>query len=159
MSATLLKKMSAKTICGNVKEEVKQIGEDGEVALLYKVWGIASGIRTGDGPTGPWLGFTGSFGALRASTGEAFSSGEVFLPNPLPGMLEEALRENEKVEFGLEVFVKRRDDLAIGYEYLAKPVVQAQQADPLQHLKDQMLPPPAEEQAPPKSTAKAKEKA
>lgn len=141
MAASLLKKMSAKAIVGNVKEVAKSIEHDGDKTPLYNVYGICTGIETGEHQTnGPWIGFKGSFGAINLVTGEEFSATKCFLPDPMPGLLENAMRDNDSVEFALEVALKRRDDLAVGYEYMVTPLIDAQEADPLAHLKAKALP-------------------
>lgn len=163
MSQTILKKMSAKGICGNVKEVVKSISEDGGRAQLYNVYGVATGLIPGEHPThGTYLGFSGNFGAINQATGEEFVSTKCFLPDPMPGLIEAAMAKSESVEFALQVDVIRRDNLAVGYEYLVKPLIEAQEADPLAHLKKIAVSKVAQLEAPKAEVAeepKAKKKA
>lgn len=136
----LLKKMSAATIIGEkIKSIVSaNIKEDGGKIDLYTIFGIANGIKTGEHATnGPWVAFTGNFEATNLLTGEVSKSGVAFLQAPMDALLQGALANNEEVSFSMTVGVKRREDLAVGYEYLVRPHVEASQADPLAALRQQ----------------------
>lgn len=133
--ATLLKKMSTKNIICNPKEALRLIDKDGEVKEIYKILGIVTGFKAGEGDYGSYVAFAGQFHAVNTVTGEEFESGKAFLPEPLPGMIQAALSNSDSVEFALSVSMKRRDDLGIGYEYLVSPIVDTKRADPLAHLK------------------------
>lgn len=150
--ANLLKKISPKNLVGEVKPIVSEhIKKDGEAMELYRIWGVVDGVQTGNSSFGDWVAFVGQFGALNSVTGEEFKGIKAFLPEPMQTMLQVAMNDNDKVEFALLVHVKRRDDLAIGYEYIAEPIIDAQEADPLEHLKTKALP---QLEAPKKTTTK-----
>lgn len=133
----LLKKMSAANIVGKVKTVVADLCEtDLAVADLYTIYGTANGIQTGEHATnGPWTAFLGNFEAVNLITGELSKSGKAFLQSPLGEMMEAALRDADEVSFSCTIRVKRRDDLAVGYEYLVEPHIEATQADPLAHIR------------------------
>lgn len=136
----LLKKMSAATVIGEKIKGVvaSRIEKDGETIELYTIFGIANGIKTGEHATnGPWVAFTGNFEATNHLNGEVSRSGVAFLQAPMDSLLQGALAENSEVSFSMTVSVKRRDDLAVGYEYLVRPHVEASQADPLAALRQQ----------------------
>lgn len=133
--ATLLKKMSTKNVISNPKEVLRLIDKDGEVKEIYKILGIVTGYKPGEGDYGSYVAFAGQFHAVNTVTGEEFESGKAFLPEPLPGMIQAALANADNVEFALSVSMKRRDDLGVGYEYLVSPIVDTKRADPLAHLK------------------------
>ena len=144
MSVNLLKKMSAATVIGQkIASVVKEhLGgddkKDGGTLDLYTVFGIANGIKTGEHATnGAWVAFTGNFEANNHLDGSVARSGVVFAPAPMDSMLQSALTENASVSFSFTVTVKRRDDLAVGYEYIVKPHVETSEADPLAHLRQQ----------------------
>lgn len=145
----LVKKLSAKTIIGNVASFVKEnIKDDNGTALLYTIFGVVNGVKSGSSNFGDWMAFQGSIEAVSAVTGETYRSPQVFLSEPLQGMLAVALQSNDTVEFACEVMVKRRDDLVIGYEYIINPKTETAQNDPLEHLRKIALPAP---EAPAKS--------
>lgn len=148
MSASLIKKISPKQLAGDVKKVVREqskegglLATDGSQTSLYRVFGIADGMVTGETDFGPWIAFTGQFEAVN-SAGEIFKASKCFLPEPCDQMIKHALEDNESVQFALEVFVKRRDDLQVGYEYIPKPIVEVTDNDPLQHLRAAALPAP-----------------
>jgi hypothetical protein len=148
--ATLLKKISAKNIVNDLKAVARSVEKDGGVKEIYKILGIVTSLKTGESQYGQYVEFNGNFFATNCVTGEQFESGKCFLPDPLPGMIQSALANNDSVEFALSVSIKRRDDLAIGYEYLVSPLVETRSADPLAHLKQAVLgalPAPVAEEA------------
>ena len=151
--ANLLKKISPKNLVGDVKAVADGM-DDATSCELYRIWGIAEGVQTGETQYGPWVAFTGQFGALNSVSGEEYKGVKAFLPEPMQTMLQNALADNDKVEFALLVHLKRRKDLAIGYEYIAEPIIDAQEADPLAHLKLKALP-QLEAPKAPKPTKKA----
>ena len=140
----LIRKISAKTVCGKVSKPEK-------ANRLFTVMGIATRVKTGEGPYGPFAGLVGQFEATNIETGEVFQAPQCYLPEPLNTMLTEALQEtvtekdddgnekqvrvNESVQFAVEVGVKP-SDAPIGYEYTTKEIVKAETADPLAALRD-----------------------
>lgn len=163
----LIKKLGSKQILGNVGGFVREKlhndhNADGETVKAYTMFGIASGVKTGASTYGEWTAFTGQMEAVNHFTGENFAASQAFVPEPLQTMMVGTLRENDSIEFAFTVSVKRRDDLERGYEYIVEPLVQAQQADPLAHLKKAALEKiadlaievkPTEEKATPKKSA------
>lgn len=136
MAAILVKKLGAKQIIGDVKKIVKDyIPNDGEKLTLYSIFGVASSIKTGSTTYGEWVAFQGAFEGENYVTGEQFASNQAFIPEPLSSMLLDALSGSETVQFAITVDVKRRDDLAQGYEYLPTPHIKTSENDPLAHLR------------------------
>lgn len=160
MSVTMLKKLGAKQITGDVKKIVRTFcANDGDKISLYTIIGVVNGIKTGIHTTyGEWIAFMGSAEAQNHITGEKFASNMVFIPAPLDGMLQTALQDNESVEFAITVDVKRRDDLGQGYEYLPMPHISTQKNDPLAHLRSSVpnfgIPKEVEALEPPKAEEK-----
>lgn len=134
--STLIRKISAKSVCGKVEKPKK-------AEPLFSVLGIASKTKTGNSDYGPWTALVGQFEATNFATGEVFVAPQCFLPEPLNSMLAESLNEtddegkqvNNSVQFAIEVGIKP-SDVPIGYEYTTKEVVKADTADPLAALRD-----------------------
>lgn len=146
--ATILKKLGAKQIIGNVATALKALSEegqplekDGASVELYRVFGIAEGIKTGETTYGPWTAFVGQCEAI-SYTGEVFRANSAFLPPPLDELLANAMRANEgdSIQYGVIVKLKRRDDLERGYEYNVEPIIEESQADPLAALRAKVAP-------------------
>lgn len=134
---TMLKKLGAKQIMGNVQKAVKDFcSNDGDKVTLYTVFGVANGIKTGSTNYGPWTSFQGSFEAENHVDGQAYASNQAFITEPLQSLLLEALNGSDTVQFAITVEAKRRDELLVGYEFLTTPHIQTQQNDPLAHLRE-----------------------
>jgi hypothetical protein len=162
MPATLLKKISAKTVMGNVKEIAKGM-KDGERKELFKLLGVCKGVKTGESAYGEYTEFHGAFFAVNLLTDEEFEGAKAFLIDPWTGMLLTALEGNESVEFAITVSIIARDDLPMGYEYVGSPMVETRRADPLAALKQAAglatLPAPAEAETAPEEPKVKKGKA
>jgi len=146
--ATILKKLGAKQIVGNVANVLKELSaegkaleKDGAKIELYRVFGIAEGVKTGETTFGPWTAFVGQCEAV-SYTGEVFRANQSFLPPPLDEMLATTMRSNEgdSIQYGVIVYLKRRDDLERGYEYNVEPIIEESQADPLAALRSKVVP-------------------
>lgn len=133
---TLLKKMSSKSVTGDVGSVSAQNFYDGkgkvlddklEPLYLYRVVGVAKGYKTGEHPTnGIWVSFAGIFKAtsyLADSDGvlEEFRSSTLFLHEPVVSMLVDALETSDEVEIAFDVGIKPCAT-PIGYEYTYKTV-------------------------------------
>lgn len=133
MSGSLIKKISPKTVVGDVTPPEKP-------TALFTVIGIASGIKSGPSPYGEYVALTGQFEAMNLETGEQYVAPICFLPDPLQGMIVAQLRtpdENGKmvtVQFGVEVGVRAAKS-ATGYEYTVRELVEADRNDPLADLR------------------------
>jgi len=136
MSATLLRKLSAKNIMGG-KVEAPEKPVD-----LYTIIGIATGVKSGTTTYGMWHMLTGQFEATRVDTGEVFTSGGAFLPEPLNDMICAQLLQKDKdgnrvtdsAQFSVMVSIKPADN-AFKYEYVARQLAEVEQADPLASLR------------------------
>jgi len=133
----LLKKMGAKQILGNVKTVVaNNCPNDGDMYRAYTIYGKVNGFNTGTSNHGDWVSFNGNMEGINHDTGEAMQSTVAFIPDPLQTLLLNALQDSEEIEFAFSVSVKRRDDLAVGYEYIVEPHKEAQETNPLAELKE-----------------------
>lgn len=134
--ALFVKKLGAKQILGTVKAVVNTMcAKDGDKYAAYSIFGYTDGVRRGTGAHGEFTAFQGEMEATNFVTDERFIANEAFIPEPLSTMLVNALHEGERVEFAFTVYVKRRDELPMGYEYLVTPHKQISEADPLAHLR------------------------
>jgi hypothetical protein len=135
-SVTMLKKLGAKQIVGNVKKAVSDFcANDGDKVTIYTIFGIANGVKTGTSNYGDWVAFQGQFEAENHVDGQSYASNQAFIVEPLQSMLMRALEGSDSVQFAITVDAKRRDDLQCGYEYIVTPHIQTQEADPLAHLR------------------------
>ena len=141
MSMTLLKKLGAKQILGDIKNVVKEkCVNDGDACEVYSIYGTSNGMKTGVGTFGDWCAFVGNMEAINHVTGEAFAAVSCFVPEPLSTILKNGLAENESIEFAFTVSVKRRDDTKEGYEYFVKPHTKMAESDPLANLRALVAP-------------------
>lgn len=152
----LLKKINPKFVMG------KKITAPEEKTELYKVFGIARSVKSGEGDYGPWTAFLGQFEVIRTIDQKSFSGIKLFLPEPMSTLMAEKLRMPEVSELQFAVSVNLvPSDTPIGYEYTCTPIIDADQADPLADLRNRMtalLPSPEAEKEPEASPEAGKEK-
>ena len=143
MSASLIKKISAKTVVGTVTAPEK-------ATPLYTVMGIANGIKSGQSTYGEWIALTGQFEAMNLETGESVAAPQCFLPDPLQGMIVAKIRTPDdngvtpSVRFAVEIGIKPAKS-TLGYEYTVRELVDAQENDPLADLRKALPAPNAPE--------------
>lgn len=136
MSVTMVKKLGAKQIIGNVKKAVSDFcANDGDKVTLYTIFGVANGVKSGVSNFGAWVAFQGTFEATNYVDGQSYASNQAFITEPINSMLIKALEASDSVQFAITVDAKRRDDVAQGYEYVTTPHMQTQENDPLAHLR------------------------
>lgn len=153
MSNHLIKKMSAKSVIGNVRglslinfyDEKGVIKKDAPKGLeLYQLIGVANGFKTGDHETnGPWVSFKGTFKATGLipdmETGEidVYRSTVAFLPEPASSMLHQALVDNDEVEMAFIIGISPCNT-PIGYEYICKPIFPPKETDAIASIENRM---------------------
>lgn len=150
MSTRAEKKLSAKTIMGNIiaikngmiKEGVKHRD-------LYTMIGSASAFEQGISSTGEWTALTGEFEAVNLDDGEISTAFKAFLPRDITHYFVSALKQanGSVVEFAVKVGIKLTDT-TIGYEYTCSPIVPLKQSNSLNRLREEakkMLPAPKPE--------------
>ena len=130
----LVKKISAKTIIGNVKALAKSM-EDGDVKDLFNCYGRASGFKTDTSDFGVWTALTGNFEAVDLRTGEEIQAPLIFLVEPLLGMILAQLANSESVDFACMISIVARDELPTGYEYKVTPLTEIKRTDELEALR------------------------
>lgn len=150
MSNNLVKKMSAKSIIGNVKAlSLKTFYEDGEINTkapktldMFQLIGVAKGFKTGDSEHGTWVSFQGTFkatGLIADENGEidTFRSAVAFLPEPASSMLHQALSDNDEVEMAFVIGIAPCNT-PIGYEYICKPIFAPTETDAIASIESRM---------------------
>lgn len=156
----IVKKLSGKVLVGNVKAYIKEL-QDGQTIDLYRVIGVAAGLKTGTSNYGDWTALTGQFVAeavVGAKAGQRFRTGQLFLPDVALNMVApivENLDKGESVELAFMIGIQADDTAQAGYTYTAEFLVEPKENDPLEALMAKALPAPAPEA----STKKAKETA
>lgn len=135
-SSEILRRLSAKDIMG---EPIKNLlNEDGPTPL-FVIFGIATGTRTKETAYGQATAVMGQFEAHRLTDGAIFGGYLAYLPEPLGGMLVEAVKnrgsEDKGVEFSAEIGIKPSKKAATGYEYTYKPHLKPEEKDALSNLR------------------------
>jgi len=128
MSLNIVTKLSAKKVCGKIAKPEKK------TALMH-VFGIATGIKTGESNFGPFTALTGAFRATRISDGEIFQSGLCFLPKMGTELIAPMLAKEgvDGLEFAFIIGVVPAEN-AYGYEYYVEPMLESKENDPLELL-------------------------
>jgi hypothetical protein len=136
----LKKKISVKTVLGNIKDRIPTYVEDGKnpPTYLMRVVGMVTGIKTGNSTYGDWVGYTGSFQATDLATGEIYRGIMLHVPAALDGVLrpvaEKAASEGQTVNVAVDIGAHATKS-AVGYEYDVKPLIKMDvAADPLSLL-------------------------
>lgn len=153
----IIRKISAPRVIGNVKAFAPRPGQDGsiprDVVPLYRVFGSANDVRTGNSDNGPFTALKGRFEAVSLVpdqetgevSGETFVAPECFLPEPthsilvgeLSGRDENGKRVVESLDFAFEVGVKASKN-PVGYEYVCVPLMEHAGSDPLAALRQKV---------------------
>jgi hypothetical protein len=138
---SLKKKISAKTIIGNVKQyftdrhdadvpstTIKQ-GDivAGQQIALMRVVGIASGVKSGNSTYGEWTAYKGEFRAVNLQTGEISTGSELFVPDVVQSLITPVVKKAEDsgttVELAFDIGAVSNLS-QMGYEYTAKPLME-----------------------------------
>lgn len=141
MQGSLIKKITRKTVCGDVALPVDA------ARPLYRVIGIATGVRKGSTAYGDFVGLTGQFEATNIATGEVFVAPQCFLPDPINGMIAAKVQTPDDsgkpvtAQFAVEVGIKPAKT-TIGYEFTVREIAEVQEADPLADLRKALPPAP-----------------
>ncbi len=153
----LIKKLSVKSVCGNIKKMVAS-DEIKEPTPIMRVFGMASRVLTGESDFGPWVAFIGQFKAINLLDGTEYQSGKAFLPDVASDLLEGAVSSSEagSVEFGFDILAVPDEESATGYIYQADPLIKPAEDDTLLRLEQNLNPPAGEKQKEADKTATKK---
>lgn len=152
----MLKKASPRNIMGKKITKPK----DGKPVDLFIVYGTARDTRSGESNYGPWTSLLGTFEIVRLEDGVMFQSAELFLPEPVNGMIISALKAagddvKKAVDFAFRIGIKP-SEATVGYEYTVKSLRELAPSDALAALRSQIrgaLPAPKPATAPEPQTA------
>lgn len=152
-----IRKINPKDVMGKKMKEV-EIPSD-----CFTIIGRAWNLRDGESSFGPWSALVGEFEATRIVDGQRFISTQCFVPGAAGDLLVAQVRKyvteeipvspdqfkkvgktykvtGETVEMALIVSVKKSGrEGGADYEYVVRPVVPVQRADPLAALRARML--------------------
>ena len=159
MSATIVRKISTKTVIGGVA--AMRAADEG---AIMRVYGVMSGIQTGttvrqdnqgNPIEDPWTAFIGQFQAVNLETGEMFASAKAFLPGAAGEMIEAAWKAGQDKEepisnmkFAFDIVKKNNEASVTGYEYQARPLLETTASDPLLEMAEGLPQLPAPKPAP-----------
>lgn len=130
VKAQYVARINAKNVCG--KTDPKLLPVDGSSVDLFRISGIATGVKRGDGNYGEWSMLIGEFAARNADTGEIFESGQAIIPGSVGAELifnlEKMQRENKKSTLRLSVDVAVAltlddDEKPYKYDFFVTPVI------------------------------------
>ena len=146
--SNLIKKITTKTVCGDIKKLAKPL-KDGEGMDLVRVFGVARDIKTGESDYGPWTKFLGNFQAINIVSGEEFKSTACMLPDTASELLEAALQNEgvNEVNFAFDISIKGDSNSTIGYQYVCSPLLEDNDSDPLAKLASSLPKLPAPKKA------------
>lgn len=116
----------------NVRKGFKGVTE---TKLVARILGIADTAVQEDGALGSYWKFTGEFQGTNEQ-GEMHAAPVLMLPKPADDMLAAAVKQaaGGSVKFGFDIYVEPREDVAIGYAYKIKPLLEVKPSNPLADL-------------------------
>lgn len=146
----LVKKLSAKSIIGNVMAQFPKNKETGKPEVgtelkLYRIYGIANAIKIGQSTFGDWTAFHGQFEAVAEESGQVFRGGQCFLPEVAEVLLAPVVMkqpEGAGVQFAFDIgarITKGKIEGEVSYEYTVKPVIAMAENDALAGFKKELL--------------------
>lgn len=154
----LIKKLSVKTVVGNVKKMVASEAITKPTAVM-RMFGVATRTQTGEGDNGPYVAFIGQFKAINLLDGTEYTSGKAFLPDVASDLLEGALASEgaNGAEFAFDILVVPDESSAPGYVYQAESLIKPSEDDTLARLEKAVTLPTALEDKGKETPADAKE--
>jgi hypothetical protein len=130
MTEGRIKKITTRIIVGKKRDPVTS------ETLLYKVIGVATGVKTGESNYGPWKALRGEFEAKRWSDGKVFKAPLVVLPEEVIDRIHARLDTGSAaVGFALHVLVQPRA-AAPGFVYDYVYPCEPHAHEPLAALRD-----------------------
>lgn len=138
-TASLIKKVSIKSVFGDIKKSVERIPGDETNPVktpIMRMVGTVIGFKTGTSDYGDWIGFKGDFVAVNLQDGKAFRGGQAFLPEVASNLVQAAIMDTDddiSITVAFDIFVQRADN-PTGFEYTAKPLMPVAESDPMMLL-------------------------
>lgn len=145
MAAEILKKITTKTVLPETFDPLAFIDAE-QPTKLYTVMGVARAVKSDSTQYGTYYKLLGNFEARRLHDGAVFVSGACILPEPLGTMIGTQLldliaddkegKTKPTAKFALVVSIKsRKGKKGVPYEWIASPLVDTAQVDPLADLR------------------------
>lgn len=132
----IARKITLRT-CGCTVEAIKGAVSDlkeGEGVELLKIAGVTTSCAVGQTDKGEFIRLNGEFLAVNQITGEQFAASQTILPTFLGQMLQSALSASDQVEFALSIGARKSAKSVTGYEFVARPLVNAEPSARLSKL-------------------------
>jgi hypothetical protein len=143
MSVNLQKKLSVAKVFGKITA-VKVAQAENQVLKIMRVFGSATGKKTGVSDFGEWVALTGQFRAINPATGETFDSATLFLPDVALDLIVAQLDGGaQAVDFAFDISAVADESVAVGYSYRASPLIEAEAESPLARLEAKLASVPA----------------
>lgn len=132
----ILKKISTKNVCGDIKGMVAS-GDIKKNCNVMRVYGVCVGAKIESGDKGDYIKFTGQFEAVNLLTGEAYSAPIMFLPDVVANLIAGAIMQESvnELKFGFDIGIRLDKELIVGYEFTAKPLIEPDEQDALADLR------------------------
>jgi hypothetical protein len=140
MSDKIIKKLSVKGVCGKPVPPA-----NGESKDLMNVIGNCQRTKVVTTTFGESVGLQGLFKAINLETGEAFRAGTAYLPDVALDLIlgEMAKKDVESVDFAFTIGIVGDSELPTKYFYIAKPLLEASESDPIAAIEARMTKQPA----------------
>lgn len=135
-SQEIARKITLRT-CGCTVDAIKAATAnvaEGESVELLKIAGVTTSCAVGQTDKGEFIRLNGEFLAVNQITGEQFAASQTILPTFLGQMLQSALAASEQVEFALSIGARKSAKSVTGYEFVARPLVNAEPSARLSKL-------------------------
>lgn len=152
----IVKKVTVKGIIGKTISMREAFGDkipkDGTQVKLAIVAGMANDAVPKETDNGPYYLLKGNFRGVNARTGESIQGGQAILPGIAESYVTGALADEtvNSVQFAFEIGVTANESAIRGYEYYVKPLIEQDEADPMNALMNQIsghLPAPDKKKA------------
>ena len=136
----ILRKLTIKS-CGDFSvKRIKEVMEaakleENQTVPLLKIAGQSTGAKTGQTDKGEYTKLLGMFIGTDLTTGALYQSQQAILPEFVGGALGAALKSgSQTVEFAFEIHAKRKDTAVTGYEFVVKPLMNAEPTDAIKRI-------------------------
>jgi len=80
MNMRILKKISGKTVFGDMRKLLSADVSDGDVIPVFRFTANVTGTKNGETDNGPWMSLNGTCYATNLQTGEVFTAPALFIP-------------------------------------------------------------------------------
>jgi hypothetical protein len=135
----MMRRISARDICGDVAKLVKDAGQPID---LFHIYGLADGTKTKTTSYGDAVAITGMIEVVRCEDGEVLMGAVAYLPEPAGSSIAERVKaikvQGENVQFAMTIGVKPDAKSSKGYVYTMKPFLKPEQRSQLDALRSEV---------------------